>query len=409
MSKNLQVPLPPRIMKDATITAFWANRVREAIVALANRRDPMPKAQTVFAKKSPFQVYGIKYDTPTETWKANVWPGHVLKIDPKYGVDEPIKYWLAPEFDTPPGEPFEFTVSEDLAIYAAVSTTNKDIVLSVEITSMEDGDAETEHHEPPPSAAENGESPPPPRDGIYYYKIADFRMEGENLVVDKQYHLGGPILHRPALHEFYNLPVESGGDPYAVVKHWNSVESRWEFRQLVQLEEELGIEVLKPLGDGEPPYDRINVRRIRERASGDDDSDATTQIRVMEAGSGNAVLVKGNSAVGSLALKPTGGSATTVLEWDDGLVTSEGEIEYEIPVGGKDVNLHVRKQTEGTGGNEWVDTNVSATTLCFRAGLLVGTISQSDPDALTEICVEFEESAPVGLISLTCSDIDPVS
>jgi hypothetical protein len=27
-------------MKDATITAFWANRVREAIVALANRRDP---------------------------------------------------------------------------------------------------------------------------------------------------------------------------------------------------------------------------------------------------------------------------------------------------------------------------------------------------------------------------------
>jgi hypothetical protein len=388
------IPMPDIVTHPSQLGRL-STQIRKSIAALRDRKVIVHGRNTSGSVKQQFQVYGIKYDTPTETWKANVWPGHVLNIDPKYGVDEPIKYWLAPEFDTPPGEPFEFTVSEDLAIYAAVSTTNKDIVLSVEITSMEDGDAETEHHEPPPSAAENGESPPPPRDGIYYYKIADFRMEGENLVVDKQYHLGGPILHRPALHEFYNLPVESGGDPYAVVKHWNSVESRWEFRQLVQLEEELGIEVLKPLGDGEPPYDRINVRRIRERASGDDDSDATTQIRVMEAGSGNAVLVKGNSAVGSLALKPTGGSATTVLEWDDGLVTSDGEIEYEIPAGGANLNQEVYTLYVDNDGHVYENEPYEPTIHYWRDGLYVGT---TDP-----------EDSPAGLITQRVTNLQTAS
>lgn len=283
-----------------------------------------PKTSIRKVKLIDFEIYGLTLDG--SDWNCKVWPGHVLNIDPKYGVDNPIKYWLATEFDTLPNEPTIFTVSPDIQIYAKVNTTSKDIITAVTIVAVEESLAITEHAEPLPSASDNGESPPPPRDGVYYYKIADFVLEDEVLKVGKQYHIGGPIIHRPNLPEFHNIPATSG-QGYAVMQKWNSVESRYDLRQLVQLGESGGIEVLRPLGEGEPPYNEIPVRRVRERQSGDDETAASKQISVIASPSNDAVLVKGNGKVGGLSVN----GLSSGLVWDDGLVTANGTIDIEIP------------------------------------------------------------------------------
>jgi hypothetical protein len=321
-----------RYLKSITVTGVSGGRVRQTPNGTTIHLDPPPLRRKMI-KFVDFQVYGI--GETDGTWKAKVWPGHVLNIDPKYGVTDTMKYWLAPELDTEPGEETEFTVSDEINLYVKVNTTNKDIITAVSVVAIEESAAINEHYQPPPSAADNAESPPPPLAGVYYYKLAEFRFESTGepplpvLVLDKQYHIGGPIIHRPTLPELYNIP-ETGGTGYKVAKHWNAAEARHELRQIVQLTETAGIEVLKPFGDGEPPYSQIPVRRIRERATGDDETDETTQIRVVASDSGNAVVVKGNSAVGGITLN--GGSA--VVAWDDGLVTTAGNVNIETSGGG---------------------------------------------------------------------------
>lgn len=72
------------------------------------------------------------------------------------------------------------------------------------------------------------------------------------------------------------------------------------------------------------------------------------------------------------------------------------------------LNLHVQNQIEGTEG--YVVDTISVKTLCFRHGLLIGTIDQVDPDNLTEICVGYESELPEGdFISLRCSNLSSVS
>jgi hypothetical protein len=53
----------------------------------------------------------------------------------------------------------------------------------------------------------------------------------------------------------------------------------------------------------------------------DPDTGATEQIRVILDGDTRRVI--GNGKVGNLTVTPFGGSPAVVLEWDDGLVTSE--------------------------------------------------------------------------------------
>lgn len=75
----------------------------------------------------------------------------------------------------------------------------------------------------------------------------------------------------------------------------------------------------------------------------------------------------------------------------------------------KDMNIHVRTQTEGTDGNEWVTTNVSVKTLCWRRSIFVGAFDQASPDPpYTEIYEDIEEVEPDPLISVMVSNLSPV-
>lgn len=152
---------------------------------------------------------------------------------------------------------------------------------------------------------------------------------------------------------------------------------------------------------------RFVVRTLSEKAS-------DPQVKVEE--SDNKIIVKGNGKDSIIRYQIEGGAYGDVGVFKDGLNTLEGTMIIPIPslsaldsLSGINVNLHVRSQGEGTDPDGWVAANFSVKTLCWRSGILKGTITQADPDTLTEICTDIEVSAPGDLISLTCSDIDPHS
>lgn len=301
----------------------------------------IPKARRQPTKRFPFQVYDIVKDGAD--WKCKVWPGHVLNIDPKYGVTEPVKYWLPTELDTPPAEPTIFTINASKRIYVRVDTTPKDIITGTSVVVWEDDPdpPATDHHQPPPSAAANGESPPPPLDGVYYYLIADFAEDAlapSGLRIDKQYHLGGPIQHRPALQEWYNIPETlSGATRYPIAKKWNATEARHELRSIAQINSaDSGVPILEPLPAGPPTYpDSINFRNVRHRVTGDDATDATQQIEVKESADKKDIVVLGNGKVGSFVIQDYEFNEMGRIEWDDGLVTTEGDVLIILPPPGE--------------------------------------------------------------------------
>jgi len=363
---------------------------------------PIPKAKPI-----NWQVYDLKKEG--DAWKCRVWPGHVLCIDPKEGTADLMKYWEAEELEADPLT--WFVVSAAKKIYVRVNTSNKDIPNAVSIQVLED-EPEVIHAQPPPSASENGESPPPPKDGIYYYKIADFEVDPDDssvIRVKDQYHIGGPIIHRPVLHEFWNTEAE-GGTAYKIMKGWDATQGRFEVRSLVQLDVSStnGVPIIRPFQEGQPPYNTIDIRGIRERASGDDASDATTQIRVKPASDDKCAVVLGNGKVGKLEFQFGPEDIREVLNWSDGLVTNEGTVNVEIPLG-KNLNLHVRTQSEGTDPDGWMQLPTAVKTLCWRAGSFVGAFDQASPTSIVERFAAYEEAAPLDLISVGVSSISGVS
>lgn len=84
-----------------------------------------------------------------------------------------------------------------------------------------------------------------------------------------------------------------------------------------------GVEIIEPLGAGvdEETKDEIEFRRIAGRETG------TQQVNVTAAS--GIIRVAGNGKSGSLKIVNCDGSiTTTLLAWDDGLITSQGDISF---------------------------------------------------------------------------------
>lgn len=395
-------------LKSSRITSFPGGMVKPSTggTTLSLRPKP-PEKPAKKPKPIAWEVYDLQKDG--ETWKCRVKPGHVLCIDPKSNAEIPMRYWKPSTLEADPLT--WFTVSAEKTIYCRVNTSNKDIPNAVDIEVLEE-DPEVLHSQPPPSAADNGESPPPPQDGVYYYKIADFEVHPDYpdaIRVKDQYQIGNAIEHRPNLLEWWNTESEDG-TIYKVGKGWNGLDSRHELRSIRQLDVSAtsGVPIVMPFQEGQPPYETIDFRGVRERQSGDDASDATTQIRVQEASDKKCVVVKGNGNVGNLQFQTGPEEFTPGIEWDDGLITNDGTVTIEA-FGGKNLNIHIMTQGEGTDPDGWVRTPTSVKTLCWRNGRYVGAFDQASSTSYSDLFVGYEETTPVDLLSVRVSRINGVS
>jgi hypothetical protein len=101
------------------------------------------------------------------------------------------------------------------------------------------------------------------------------------------------------------------GEFYDVLKTYDPDTDEVHFRSLEQLGGS-GVGVISP-----PASDRtIPFRRVKQR-------DSSPQVEVSQ--EGDAILVEGNGKNGSLVWYDCDGVATTLLQWEDGLITTEAE------------------------------------------------------------------------------------
>lgn len=153
----------------------------------------------------------------------------------------------------------------------------------------------------------------------------------------------------------------------------------------------------------EPADGKIMIRSLTK---------ADGQLRVDE--DGDLIKLRGNNRKLTLKYQIEGESPVDVLQTEDGLEitgTPEGAAAI-IPIpklGGKNLNVHIMTQGEGTSPDGWVRTPTAVQTLVWRNGVFRGAFEQASPSAYSEIFTEIEEAAPGDLISVRVSRINGVS
>ena len=149
-------------------------------------------------------------------------------------------------------------------------------------------------------------------DGEHNYKIAVFEIVDSKPRL-KLYGAGDNIDHYDERVTMENLEPEDESDCYEVGKTYNEAADKVEFRKLKQLDGD-GSPIIKDQND-----ETINFRRIKEKTS-------PAQIQVTT--EGNAIKIHGNGKMGSLTHVTCEGTETTILEWDDGLILTTGEVSF---------------------------------------------------------------------------------
>lgn len=152
--------------------------------------------------------------------------------------------------------------------------------------------------------------------GTHVYRMLDFAVVGGAPVVTSR-HCGSNLLHydeRPKMSNVTDAIV--GGVDYGVLKDADPVADAIKFRTLTQ-KPYPGVEIIDPAST-----DSIQIRRVKEL-------DIYPQVKVLE--DDGAILVRGNNAYGSLSITDcTGLVTTTLLEWEDGLITTGIDIPEHI-------------------------------------------------------------------------------
>lgn len=177
-----------RIMRARPVT-WWTFEERGAS-ALGAESGPSASGDTVGgfeaaraepeAKRPPpaqFEVSAPFYDPAGGTWKARVYGGWVLTINPTPGT---VMGYVAVAQDSP-------TIGVSHKVYCKVTTDKNDLVTSALIHTSASVPTDA-HAQPDPGGST----------GTYHYLLASFKSGVGGVVeVDKVYHQG-PIIHRPA-------------------------------------------------------------------------------------------------------------------------------------------------------------------------------------------------------------------
>lgn len=261
------------------------------------------------------QLYDFKPGKNGKPSTVKISPGFIVNFDPE-STEEVVTYHPIDTLEDNPAP--EFTVNAGDTIGIKVTTTPKDKVEEavIEIRSEQ---------------GEQSQAIPDPvnEQGSYFYKIAKFGTapdgdESDLLGIEKLYHCGGSIQHSFKINEVFNKPAT---DYLEVVKYealelyhkWKVEESRHEFRQLFQKKDVGNPLLVKKAGSGGDDFD-IAVVSLAEKGD-------YPQVKVQKKEDDDMVLeISGNGAEGSLVWRNCDGfSEITLLEWKDGLITTEGE------------------------------------------------------------------------------------
>jgi hypothetical protein len=289
---SVTVPRTPRGLMDLL---GWAKSVNSAIQQLRDRTwTAYSPASYQVEKEVQFQVK-LSKDGGSDI--AKITPGYVRFVNPKSEADPVIKDQMPEGMDDDPRP--EHSVSPEDALYVKVVTDKRGepTAITIEVAAI---DVASIHSIPLPDTPEEVS-----KDGEYYYKIAEFFIEGETLKV-KQFQIGGPILHVSELWEGKNV----GDGEHSVYKQIEPTECTFDFRTLKQggMETTGAVAVIKPPED--PVEDQIIFRSIAPRPS-------QMQINVEVSGD-ETVVIKGNDFDADIDL--IGGGLLKIV---DGLVESQ--------------------------------------------------------------------------------------
>lgn len=302
---DLPIQIPQRVRAGDEITAKWANSLVDAIIRL---RDRIPvesnsgKRNTCAAM--PFMpILKAEKGATDFTYKISLSSGYV--------VDRMITGDTTPIYHFPTGIVDEFDaiiwhdIEDGQCVYVQVAV-GLDGTITTDPTVLIEADELAGEHYRPEVFDFVGNA------GEHNYKICRF-----NIVDGKPkltlFCAGDNIDHYDERVSMINIDAE--GTVYEVGKDYDPTTDKVRLRRLKQLDGE-GVPIIKDQDDAV-----INFRRVKQRAS-------PTRIQVTE--DGDAILVQGNAAFGTLVHIPCGETTgTTLLEWDDGLVLTQGEVTFE--------------------------------------------------------------------------------
>ena len=230
----------------------------------------------------------IHRDSEAEEWKYTVEPGYA--IEQNIGSSAKVAYHTpslgGTSLEDDPS-PVGTIPGNACFIYLRVTTSSKGVVAGVTITDSTSAELNTHHIPPYFGFAGQG--------GDYFFLLAEFEeLEGDTLDAP------GVLRRLPGNKHIPNqlIQINNVGTGLYLARDYDSTS------------------------------DAHNVRSIRQS------TDSNQQIAVTLNGPGgdnNTIVVDGNDQDGSLTWTPYGGSATTVLEWQDGLVTSSGVKDITLP------------------------------------------------------------------------------
>lgn len=359
----------PKMPRNLGALMQWSKSVNAALQQLRDRTWTAPSVSTRPGVKKPV-AFEVKLKKDGDANLATITPGYVRFVNPKATADSVIKDWLPEDMDLDP--PTEHSVSAGQALFVKVVTDKRGEPTAVTI-AVDSVGVTSIHYVPlpddPNDVSLNGE---------YYYKIAEFYVEGEILKV-KQFQSGGPIVHLADLWEGKNV----GDGEYKVYKQIDPSEATFDFRTIKQegLSITGAIGVLKAAED--PPGDIIPFRAIAARPS-------QMQINVELSGT-DAIIIKGNDYDQTITL-PGGGSIKTT----DGLVE-----DMITPAIGASFTVRIWSgvllfAASSSGDISWEKGTAPIHTIYFYEGMAFTTLPAgvSPPETIIDVAWILNEPSP---------------
>ena len=295
---DLPIQLPPLVRAGDEISARLFNQLITAVKRLSDRT-PVESNNGKGSKGSsaPFMpILKAEKGESGFTYKIALSKGYV--VERRIPDDQALIYHFPTELVDDDDNPIYHEITDGQAIYIKV-LVKKDGTIEEEPSVLVAEDELAGAHYKPKIFDFGG------ADGEHNYKIAVFEIvDGKPRL--KLYGAGDNIDHYDERVTMENL--EADGTCYEVGKTYNEPADKVEFRKLKQLDGD-GSPIIKDQND-----ETINFRRIKEKTY-------PAQIKVTT--EGDAIKIEGNGKIGFLTHVTCDGTETTILAWDDGLITSE--------------------------------------------------------------------------------------
>lgn len=299
---------------------------------------PKKQRQVKPTQSPPFSVLSCRKvpDSDPVEYALTLQEGWVVQRNTQTGVDGVTEFEPTIDGTTMSTRPRpELTVESGQFVACEYNTDDEGYIYDTPTITA--GDEQDSDHHQPPSGAGSGAT------GFYWIKLFKFEITD-----------GAPVFTYYQQSDIEHSRLWTGrniGGARYIHKEFDGSADRYDFRTLEQVEpvgRTFGKVIVDEVNGDEfdDANDSIKFSAICER-------DTNPQINVNDDGAG-AVTVEGNDRDGSLTwtdcdtVSPT---VTTLLEWEDGLVTTNGISNFTAGCG---VSLPPYPTTEPASGNNWV-------------------------------------------------------